>query len=281
MADLRQNSGELLAAVEAVERQFNVATTADEAGEQILRLLAKLPESELTLLAATVAAAMREQRRREANGSHRVDDDQDHSHVESQADGNFEHRDDALTMVDSGKEGGPSQEALREQSAILQTILESTTDFVYMKDRQGRYVTINTAAAAFIGRPAAEIIGRPDEELFPFEIAREIQARDQQLFADAVEQRFDETLPSGNRVLHLSTSKNICRDSAGNVIGLVGITRDITAHVEALEALRQSTSLLENIVEHIPLAVFVKDPKDEFSSSPVEQGRRVDIWHPM
>jgi PAS domain S-box-containing protein len=114
------------------------------------------------------------------------------------------------------------------------------------------------------------IIGRKDEDLFPAEIAREIRARDEQLFAHATEQRFEETLPSGNQVQHFSTSKNVCRDSTGKVIGLVGITRDITAQVDAENALRESAMLLENIVEHIPLAVFVKDPKEDF---------RVRLWN--
>ncbi len=153
---------------------------------------------------------------------------------------------------------------VREQNAILQTILESTTDFIYMKDREGRYVTINAAAAAFIGKPVNDIIGRRDSELFPAEVARDIEARERQLFAEEKELRFEESIPTGHGLSHLSTAKNVCRDANGDVIGLVGITRDITAHLEAEEALRHSTLLLENIVENIPLGVFVKDPKDEY-----------------
>jgi PAS domain S-box-containing protein len=161
-------------------------------------------------------------------------------------------------------------EEIREQNAILHTILESTTDFIYMKDCQGRYVTVNASAAAFIGKPVQEIIGRTDVELFPPEVAAEIQSHERQLFAEETELRYEEAIPSGGRTMHLSTAKNVCRDSTGHLIGLVGITRDITAHVEAEEALRQSTILLENVVENIPLAVFVKDPKDEF---------RIRLWN--
>jgi PAS domain S-box-containing protein len=270
LVESRQKSVDLLAAVEAVRQEFSSQDDCEQAGEQVLRLLTELPERHLELLEAAVIAAQRARRQRESNGSHCVCDDLDRSsHVESQTNGTFERR-DALTKLDSGKLSSQSQESLREQYAILQTILESTTDFVYMKDRQGRYITANSAAANFVGHPLEEIIGRRDEDFFPAEIAREIQARDQRLFADEVEQRFEKTIPIGDRVHHFSTSKNICRDTAGNVIGLVGITRDITAHVEALEALRQSTALLENIVENIPLAVFVKDPKDSF---------RVRLWN--
>ena len=83
-----------------------------------------------------------------------------------------------------------ADDEIREQNAILHTILESTTDFIYMKDCQGRYVTINASAAAFIGKPVTEIIGRSDAELFPAEVAREIHLREQQLFADETELRF-------------------------------------------------------------------------------------------
>ena len=168
-------------------------------------------------------------------------------------------------------------EEIREQNAILHTILESTTDFIYMKDCQGRYVTINVSAAAFIGKPAQEIIGRTDSELFPPEVASGIQAHERKLFAEETELRYEEAIPSGGRLTHLSTAKNVCRDSTGQVIGLVGITRDITAHIEAEEALRQSTILLENVVENIPLAVFVKDPNDKFRIRLWNQGGRVDF----
>ena len=169
-------------------------------------------------------------------------------------------------------------EAMRKQYAILNTILESTTDFIYMKDCQGRYVTINAAAAAFIGQRVEEIIGRNDAELFPPEVAREIQARDQQLFATASEQRFEESIPSGNRRLHLFTSKNVCRDSTGNVIGLVGITRDVTAHVEARRcAPTVDVATGERRRAH-SVGCVREGSKGQFSSAVVEPGGRIDFW---
>jgi two-component system cell cycle sensor histidine kinase/response regulator CckA len=60
------------------------------------------------------------------------------------------------------------------------------------------------------------------------------------------------------------------RDASGKPLKLIGTTRDITEEKEAAEALRQSNLLLENVVENIPLAVFVKDPQDSF---------RIRLWN--
>jgi two-component system cell cycle sensor histidine kinase/response regulator CckA len=179
----------------------------------------------------------------------------------------------ALKMIGSARnitQERLAADELRAQNAILQTILDSTTDFVYMKDRQGHYLKINAAGAAFIGKRASEIIGRRDAELFPPDVAQDITEHEQQLFDQETELRYEESIRRGDQVVHLSTAKSPCRDANGNVIGLVGITRNITAYMAAEEALRQSTLLLENVVENIPMAVFVKDPNDDF---------RIRLWN--
>ncbi len=137
---------------------------------------------------------------------------------------------------------------LREQHALLLIVLESTTDYIYIKDRQGRYLVVNSAAAQAIGKPISEIIGRGDSELFPAEFACQIKQGEVQLFADEQEQSYDELLPTPRGELHVSTVKNVCRDQAGRVIGLVGITRDITARHNAEIVLHETQQRLSLIL---------------------------------
>jgi PAS domain S-box-containing protein len=133
-----------------------------------------------------------------------------------------------------------AEHALAQHRHVLETLLESTADFIYMKDRQGRYVFVNPAAAKSVGKSTQEIIGKDDRSLFPEEHARHIMEKDRQIMASGISEVFEETRAYSGGVRHLHSSKNVCRDSSGAVIGLVGISRDITELKRAEEALNSS-----------------------------------------
>jgi PAS domain S-box-containing protein len=133
-----------------------------------------------------------------------------------------------------------AEHALAQHRHVLETLLESTADFIYMKDRQGRYVFVNPAAAKSVGKSPQEIIGKDDRSLFPEEHARHIREKDRQIMASGISEVFEETRAYSGGVRHLHSSKNVCRDSSGAVIGLVGISRDITELKRAEEALNSS-----------------------------------------
>jgi PAS domain S-box-containing protein len=135
---------------------------------------------------------------------------------------------------------GTAEQALAQHRLALETLLESTADFIYMKDREGRYVFVNPAAAESLGMPPYEIIGRDDRALFPEEHARQIIEKDRQIMASGISEVFEETRAYATGVRHLHSSKNVCRDSSGAVIGIVGISRDITELKRAEEALNSS-----------------------------------------
>lgn len=133
-----------------------------------------------------------------------------------------------------------AEQALMQQRVVLETLIESTADFIYMKDRQGRYVFVNTAAAQSVGKTAQEIIGKDDRTLFPPEGARQIMEKDRKIMASGISEVYQETRSAAGRRRHLHSSKNVCRDASGAVIGMVGISRDITELKQAEEALSSS-----------------------------------------
>ena len=126
-----------------------------------------------------------------------------------------------------------AEQALRDSHELLRTVIDSTADLVFLKDCSGRYVVMNQAGAAALGRPIDEIVGKTDRDLFPAAIARHIMEDDQRLLAGGAPQVLEETLEIGGRVRYLLTSKSPCRDSTGEVSGLVGIARDVTERRQA------------------------------------------------
>jgi PAS domain S-box-containing protein len=133
-----------------------------------------------------------------------------------------------------------AEQALAQHRIVLETLLESTADFIYMKDRDGRYVFANSSAAHSVGMSQQEIIGQDDRALFPEDHARHIMEKDRQIMASGISEVFEETRAYASGVRHLHSSKNVCRDSSGAVIGIVGISRDITELKRAEEALNSS-----------------------------------------
>jgi PAS domain S-box-containing protein len=129
-----------------------------------------------------------------------------------------------------------AEAALRQQQGTLEALIESTTSYIFMKNREGRYVFINSAGAKAVEKTVAEIVGRDDTFLFPPVHARQIREKDRELMDAGHSEVYEEIQPLGGELRHLLSSKGVCRDSAGAVIGIVGITRDITDIKHATDA---------------------------------------------
>ncbi|MDX6647956.1 MAG: hypothetical protein QOK40_3683 [Miltoncostaeaceae bacterium] len=131
------------------------------------------------------------------------------------------------------REARAAEQALRESHGLLRAVTEGTTDAVFVKDRGGRYLSINSAGAQLLGRSVEDVIGRDDAELYSPETAAALIARDLELMERGEVRTFEEVgEAAGVRRTYLTT-KGPYRDPDGNVIGLIGIARDISARKDA------------------------------------------------
>ena len=100
-----------------------------------------------------------------------------------------------------------TEQALKEQEALLRSVIETATDAIYMKDREGRYQFINSAGALVIGKPSVEIIGKKDDEIFPQETATQLMAVDQEVFVGSAPRSFEEVITLNGPLGHSIPSK--------------------------------------------------------------------------
>jgi PAS domain S-box-containing protein len=121
-----------------------------------------------------------------------------------------------------------AETALQRQQNILQTLMESTDSYIYMKDLEGRYLFVNSSAAESVGKTPEEIIGHDDTFIFPLQHARRMMERDAELLGNGRALVYEESQPMVGGTRYLITSKSLCRDTLGTIIGIVGISRDIT-----------------------------------------------------
>src|SRR3984957_17523903 len=162
-----------------------------------------------------------------------------------------------------------SSHELQKNLSLLQGITEGTTDAIFVKDLQGRYLMMNTAGAGFLGRTVQDILGRTDAELFVPAVGRTIMERDRKVVESGETRTYEEFgTAAGVTRLYLAT-KGPFRDPSGQVLGLLGICRDITDRKRAEEEIRQSQQKLRMHIDHTPLAVVGWD-----------LGLRVAAWNP-
>jgi PAS domain S-box-containing protein len=135
-------------------------------------------------------------------------------------------------------------EALRRLHAIVDT----SADAIYVKDAAGRYVLMNAAGAAMVGLTPADFLGKRDDEIFPPEQARVLMADDREVLASGIVNHRDETLDHAELGPHIfSTSKVPYRSKDGDVVGVIGISRDITARRRLEQELAEQNAKLREL----------------------------------
>ena len=157
----------------------------------------------------------------------------------------------ALTFDDTQRARDHAQSELSGERQQLMLLLQSLPDMVWLKDASGHYLRCNPSFEAYAGRPQAEIIGKTDAELFPEFQAEHFVTRDQ-LAAEAknlISEQEWRTFPDGHREL-LEISKVAVRRENGELVGILGVARDITIQHMANEELRESKNALRR-TQHV------------------------------
>jgi diguanylate cyclase (GGDEF)-like protein/PAS domain S-box-containing protein len=129
---------------------------------------------------------------------------------------------------------------LTEEKSWLRALIDQVPDYLFVKDRENRFVIANKAVAADLGRTPESIIGLTDEDLHRADRAAEFMADDSRVIRTGqpmIDKEEFVVLPSGEQ-RWLSTSKLPLRDEIGQIVGLVGVARDVTLRKQAEEQVR-------------------------------------------
>ncbi|MES1185325.1 MAG: PAS domain S-box protein [Myxococcales bacterium] len=140
-----------------------------------------------------------------------------------------------LSLARDITERKQAERALNESHDLLRAVTEGTPDAIYAKDLQYRYRMINSAGARFLGKAVVDVLGKDDGELLEPAAAQAIRERDLRILVTGQTETFEETVTTRGATRIFLSTKAPYRDRQGNVIGLVGISRDVT-DMKRLEA---------------------------------------------
>jgi len=152
--------------------------------------------------------------------------------------------------------------ALRRNEALLHGVISNIDANVYAKDRRGRFVLCNDALATLYRTPQEQIIGRAfDDVFFTPEDAARIRANDMAVMTSGQSLRVEEAAvdDDGRERTYLSI-KSPLREPDGSIVGIVGVTTDITDRKQAEEALRASEARLRTLLDQLFAFVGVLTP---------------------
>jgi two-component system CheB/CheR fusion protein len=140
-----------------------------------------------------------------------------------------------------------AERALRQTNYILRAVVDGSSDAIFVKNQGGRYVMINAAGAKIVGKTVEQIIGHDDTDLFDPPTAARVMAADRDILRTGQSQTIEHAYtPLGGGEVVLQTFKGPYRDDTGNVVGVIGIGRDVTRRKRAEDALMAAMKQAES-----------------------------------
>ncbi|CAM3903959.1 sensor domain-containing diguanylate cyclase [Tsukamurella ocularis] len=175
----------------------------------------------------------------------------------------------------------------RRTLPMFRAIAAAATDLIYVKDLAGRYLFVNDAVARLYGVRVADFLGNDDRQMFDPAAAAQLRETDREIMRRGVAQELEESTTVDGLARTFLSTKSPYRDAAGEVIGLIGVSRDITdarstaEEVARLRALQATATAAANaradgaadlatyrtfqaIADAAPDAVVVKDRRGRF-----------------
>lgn len=154
------------------------------------------------------------------------------------------------------------EEALRHEKAFMDALMDSVPDSIYFKDRQCRLTKINRKMMNDLKfEDMNQVIGKTEVDLFGEEFGRKTLESELHLMAigkPIVGLTESRQLADGS-TCWTSTTKVPMRDDNGQIVGLVGITREINEFMKVQEEREHERHLLRTLINNLPDAIYAKD----------------------
>jgi PAS domain S-box-containing protein len=158
-----------------------------------------------------------------------------------------------------------TEEALHQNAKLMEKIINSSMDLIFVKDRELRTILCNEPAAAIFAKNPSEIYGKTAVELGINLLNPENDSEkalqsyikdDMDVLNGKMIHKYDEIIKINGEIHHFDTLKIPLRDDKSNVIGVLSISRDITERIMAEQVIRISQERYTRIFENAPVGVF-------------------------
>jgi PAS domain S-box-containing protein len=157
----------------------------------------------------------------------------------------------------------PGMDTMSRNAAQLRTLLNALPDLVWLKDPNGVFLGCNHRFESYFGAKESDIVGKTDHDFVDRELADTYLDNDRRAMASGKSVINEELITfavDGHQEL-LETIKTPTLGSGGEILGVLGIGRDITLRKKAEESLRESEAQFRRYIELSPIGILECDQK--------------------
>lgn len=168
---------------------------------------------------------------------------------------------EVLLMIRNVTERKQAEQALQESQALYQSLTEVLPHCLYRTDLEGRLTFANSAFLKAVGQSLEECLGKTAYDFYPTDLAARYTADNQRVIATGQTLRRVEPyrMPKTEELIYVEVIKSPIFKADGTIGGIQGIFWDITDFKHAQEKLEAQQQFLQQVIDNMPSAVFVKD----------------------
>ncbi len=165
-----------------------------------------------------------------------------------------------ITIVRDVTNERSSEILLKEIKQRQDAILNNIPDMAWLKDKDSRFIAVNDSFAAAAGSRADDLVGKTDSDVWSRELAGKYMADDKEVMSTGRRKVFEEPLidSKGNSTIIETIKTPFCNDK-GEVIGTIGIARDVTLRKKLDALIKESEEKFRNLFESANDAIFIAD----------------------
>ncbi|MDP6389965.1 MAG: PAS domain S-box protein, partial [Alphaproteobacteria bacterium] len=172
----------------------------------------------------------------------------------------------AVAQIEDITDRRRAEKALRESEARFRAILDHAPMAIFLKDVDGRFVFINKKNEEWYGFTNEEAAGRNSFDFFPADVARRISNHDREVLGSGEPLTEKRVIPRADGSLQICWIQKIpLRNESGEVVGLVGMTVDVTEQKRAEQALRGSEARFRDFAETASDWLWETDTEGRFT----------------
>lgn len=149
---------------------------------------------------------------------------------------------------------------------VHQTALDNVSAYIFMKDLKGRYTYANKMVRELFNCSLDEIVGKDDSQFFSLEDSDELTVNDRAVMDQGItiEKEERNVIMETGEVRYYWTVKKPLLDGDGKVIGLNGVSTDISEQKQMQKSLKDNERQLMTIINHVDAYIYMKDDQGKF-----------------
>jgi PAS domain S-box-containing protein len=159
------------------------------------------------------------------------------------------------------------EEKLHHERILLRTLIDNIPDAVFVKDIKCRKTIANLADLKNLGKKSEEeVTGKTDFDFFPKEVAEKFYADDKSVITNGkpILDREEFFIDSEGKKVWLLTSKLPLKNYEGDIVGILGIGRNITKQKHFEEALQKERNFLSTLIDNLPDFIYFKNSQGQY-----------------